>query len=31
MDSALSIHATPAEGLLPLLKDDAWGTYFPRD
>jgi len=30
VDSALSIHATPPEGLVPLLKDDAWGTYFPR-
>jgi len=30
MDSALSNHATPPDGLLPLLRDDAWGTFFPR-
>lgn len=30
MDSALSNHATPPDGLLPLLRDDACGTLFPR-
>lgn len=29
-DSALSTYTTPPHGLLPLLKDDARGTYFPR-
>jgi len=30
MDPTLSNHATPLDGLLPLLRDDAWGTLFPR-
>ena len=30
MDSALSNQATPPDDLLPLLRDDSWGTFFPR-
>jgi hypothetical protein len=29
-DDALTIYASPPEGLLPHIRDDAMGTYFPR-
>lgn len=29
-DSVLTTYVSPPEGLLLLIKNDAWGTYFPR-
>jgi hypothetical protein len=29
-DSVLTTYVSPPEGLLPLIRNDAWGTYFPR-
>jgi len=29
-DSVLTIHAS-LDGMIQLIKDDAWGTLFPRD
>ena len=29
-DSVLTIHASPPNEMIPLIKDDAWGTFFPR-
>jgi len=29
LDSVLTNYVSPSEGLLPLIRNDAWGTYFP--
>ena len=29
-NSVMTNHSSSPEGLLPLTRDDAWGTYFPR-